>query len=229
MPEKNKSLGEQVSEQITKLIIENHWDVGDRLPSEYELARMLGVGRSTVREAIRALVSRNVLEVRRGAGTFISKKCGVADDPLGLAFIRDKLKLAQDLMEIRLMIEPQIAEIAATKADHDGIEALRLACIETENKILAGQPHMDADIRFHTAIASCSNNLVMPNLIPIISRSIEVFIGLTVKSLLQETIETHREIVSAIAEHDAHRAHDAMLLHLVYNRRTIDDIVRRQG
>ena len=42
MPEKNKSLGEQVSEQITKLIIENHWDVGDRLPSEYELARMLG-------------------------------------------------------------------------------------------------------------------------------------------------------------------------------------------
>ena len=78
MPEKNKSLGEQVSEQITKLIIENHWDVGDRLPSEYELARMLGVGRSTVREAIRALVSRNVLEVRRGAGTFISKKCGVA-------------------------------------------------------------------------------------------------------------------------------------------------------
>ena len=68
-----------------------------------------------------------------------------------------------------------------------------------------------------------------PNLIPIISRSIEVFIGLTVKTLLQETIETHREIVSAIAEHDAHRAHDAMLLHLVYNRRTIDDIVRRQG
>lgn len=224
-----KSLGEKVSEQITKLIIENHWDVGDRLPSEYELAKMLGVGRSTVREAIRALVSRNVLEVRRGAGTFISQKCGVADDPLGLAFIRDKFKLAQDLMEIRVMIEPQIAEIAATKAEQADIEVLRAACTETEGKILAGQPHMDADIRFHTAIASCSKNIVMPNLIPIISRSIEVFIGLTVKTLLQETVETHREIVSAITEHDAHRAHDAMLLHLVYNRKTIDDLIRRSG
>ena len=108
MTKKKKSLVETVSDEITKYIMDNELQVGDKIPNEFELAEKLNVGRSTVREAIKALVSRNVLEVKRGSGTFISSKAGVADDPLGLELIKDRAKLAQDLLEVRFMIEPEI-------------------------------------------------------------------------------------------------------------------------
>lgn len=221
----SKPLGEQTSERIIQLIIENDWKSGDKLPNEYELANMLNVGRSTIREAIKALVSRNILEIRRGAGTFISQKGGIADDPLGLTFVKDKFKLALDLLEVRFMIEPSIASIAAVKATEDEIQQMSVLCDEIEKLILNNEPYLDKDIEFHTAIAKSSKNLVMVNLIPIINSSITIFIDITNQKLRNETIETHREILNAIKSHNSNAAHDAMLLHLVYNRRNIRNVI----
>lgn len=222
-----KSLGEQTSERIIQLIINNDWSVGNKLPNEYELAEMLEVGRSTIREAIKALVSRNILEIRRGAGTFISKKCGIADDPLGLTFVKDKFKLAVDLLEVRFMIEPSIAAIAAVKATEEEIQQISNLCDEIEELILKGEPYMDRDIEFHTAIARSSKNLVVGNLIPIINSSIAIFMDITNQKLRSETIETHREVVNAIKERDSNGARDAMYLHLVYNRRNIKSVIQK--
>ncbi|WP_315068161.1 FadR/GntR family transcriptional regulator [uncultured Clostridium sp.] len=223
-----KSLGEQTSERIIQLIIENDWKIGDKLPNEYELADMLNVGRSTIREAIKALVSRNILEIRRGAGTFISQKGGIADDPLGLTFVKDKFKLALDLLEVRFMIEPSIASIAAVKATEDEIQQMSVLCDEIESLILNNEPYLGKDIEFHTAIAKSSKNLVMVNLIPIINSSITIFIDITNQKLRNETIETHREILNAIKSHNSNAAHDAMLLHLVYNRRNIRSVIEKE-
>lgn len=221
--ETTKPLGEVTSEKIIKLIVDHNLKIGDKLPNEYELADKLGVGRSTIREAIKALVSRNILEIKRGSGTFI--KCGVADDPLGLIFVKDKLKLAVDLLEIRFMIEPKIASLAAINATKEDIEEMSKLCDEVEELILNGIPHMEKDIEFHTAIARSSKNLVTTNLVPIINKSISVFIDITNTQLKNETIETHREILNAIKNKNANEAHDAMLLHLAYNRRNINRIV----
>lgn len=218
-----KPLGETTSEKIIKLIVDENLKIGDKLPNEYELADKLGVGRSTIREAIKALVSRNILEIKRGSGTFI--RCGVADDPLGLIFVKDKLKLAVDLLEIRFMIEPKIASLAAINATEEDIEELSKLCDEVEELILNGMPHMEKDIEFHTAIARSSKNLVTTNLVPIINESIAVFIDVTNTQLKNETIETHKEILNAIKSKNANEAHDAMLLHLAYNRRNINRIV----
>ncbi|MBC6003012.1 MAG: FadR/GntR family transcriptional regulator [Paeniclostridium sordellii] len=218
-----KPLGEVTSEKIIKLIVDHNLKIGDKLPNEYELADKLGVGRSTIREAIKALVSRNILEIKRGSGTFI--RCGVADDPLGLIFVKDKLKLAVDLLEIRFMIEPKIASLAAINATKEDIEEMSKLCDEVEELILNGIPHMEKDIEFHTAIARSSKNLVTTNLVPIINKSISVFIDITNTQLKNETIETHREILNAIKNKNANEAHDAMLLHLAYNRRNINRIV----
>lgn len=218
-----KPLGETTSEKIIKLIVGENLKIGDKLPNEYELADKLGVGRSTIREAIKALVSRNILEIKRGSGTFI--KCGVADDPLGLMFVKDKLKLAVDLLEIRFMIEPKIASLAAINATKEDIEELSKLCDEVEELILNGIPHMEKDIEFHTAIARSSKNLVTTSLVPIINKSIAVFIDVTNTQLKNETIETHKEILNAIKNKNANEAHDAMLLHLAYNRRNINRIV----
>ena len=223
-----KSLGDQTSERIIQLIMDNHWSIGDKLPNEYDLAEMLEVGRSTIREAIKALVSRNILEIRRGSGTFISKKCGIADDPLGLTFVKDKFKLALDLLEVRFMIEPSIASIAAIKATEEEIQQMSTLCDEIEELILKGEPYMEKDIEFHTAIAKSSKNLVMVNLIPIINSSIAIFIDITNQKLRSETIETHREVLNAIKEHDSNGARDAMFLHLVYNRRNIRSVIEKR-
>lgn len=219
-----KPLGEIASEKIIKLIVDDNLKIGDKLPNEYELADKLGVGRSTIREAIKALVSRNILEIKRGSGTFI--KCGVADDPLGLIFVKDKLKLAVDLLEIRFMIEPKIASLASQNATKEDIEELSKLCDEVEELILKGVPHIQKDIEFHTAIARSSKNLVTTNLVPIINQSISVFIDVTNTQLKNETIETHRDILNAIKNKNANEAHDAMLLHLVHNRRNINKVVQ---
>lgn len=170
------------------------------------------------------MVSRNILEIRRGAGTFVSQKLGVVEDPLGFTFIKDKFRLAQDLLQIRLILEPQIALLAAENATKEDIEELTALCDEIERLIVAGEDYVQKDIEYHTKIADCSKNIVMPNLIPIITTSITIFIDITKKALKQETIETHREIVDAIKQGKGMAAHDAMLLHLVCNRRSIEGL-----
>jgi len=214
----SKSLVEDTSEGIVKLIIENEYNVGQKLPNEYELSKQLGVSRNTVREAIRALVSINVVEIRRGAGTFVSQKKGISDDPLGFTFIKDKEKMYLDLIQVRFMLEPPIASLAAQNATAEEIEKLGQLCDEVENLLLAGQDPVGKDIEFHTQIAQCSKNMVVPTLIPIINAAITVFTNINENKVVSRTIEHHREIFEAIKAHHCNDAQDAMVLHLSYNR-----------
>lgn len=221
MQKKPASMAEKLSEEIIDYIVQSGLKPGDRLPSEYEISEIFHAGRSTVREAVRALSSRNIVEVRHGAGTFLSPKRGVADDPLGFTFVQNKLRLAHDLLEIRFLIEPQIAALAAVHATEQDIRSLDRLCAETESLIRRKKDHTQKDTELHTCIAQSSKNVVVPNLIPIINSAIEVFIDVTNSSLMEETIASHREIVDAVRSHDPLRARDAMYLHLVYNRRQI--------
>ena len=111
MQDSGKSLAERVADQLAGLIAENKFKKGERLPSEFQLAEAVNVGRGTIREAVKILVSRNIVEIRRGLGTFVSEKTGLTEDPLGLNFVEDKSRLALDLMEVRAMIEQDKASI----------------------------------------------------------------------------------------------------------------------
>ena len=122
---KNKLLAEQVQEQIYQYILDTPIAVGAKLPNEFELGDRFGVGRSTIREAVKILVSRNILEIRRGCGTFVCENPGVVDDPLGFAFVDDKKRLGLDLCEVRMIIEPEIAALAAERAVPEEIEELQ--------------------------------------------------------------------------------------------------------
>ena len=191
---------------------------GDRLPNERDLCVLLEVGRSTLREALQRLAARNVLEVRRGVGVFVSYKHGVAEDPLGLTLIRDKERLARDLLEFRIMIEPQMAAMAAQHATAEEIAELEYLCGAVDDLIRAGKPHLEMDKEFHTRIARCSGNIIMPKLLPIIHGAIGVFIEETGGQLGEETMRTHRAVLNAIRARDSVAASDAMYLHLIYNR-----------
>lgn len=214
----SKSAVDTAIDQIIELLQVEGLKDGDRLPNERDLCTKLGVGRSTLREAIGRLTARNVLEVRKGVGTFVSYKHGVADDPLGFTLIRDKRQLARDLLEFRIMIEPRIAAMAAQNATREDIAELEYLCAAVDDLIRAGKPHLDKDRDFHTCIARCSGNIIMPKLLPIIHGAIGVFIEETGGALREETMRTHRAVLNAIRAHDANAASDAMYLHLIYNR-----------
>lgn len=177
-----------------------------------------------LREAMRALASRNVITIRQGSGSYVSATPGMIDDPFGLTFVEDKQKMIKDLMEIRFLIEPSIAAMAAIRADETDIQNILTACENAEKLLLANKNHAEKDRAFHTAIALSSKNIVVPKLVPIINSSIPLISDSKEYTLRDETIETHREIADAIAAHDAVRAHDAMYLHLIYNRKHIKSI-----
>ena len=120
MGTQTKTLAEQVADGIMNLIQETPYKAGDKLPTEKELCERTGAGRNTVREALKILASRNVLEIRQGAGTFVSEKQGIPDDPLGFSMVNDHVKLTKDLLQVRIMLEPQIAALAAQCARNSG-------------------------------------------------------------------------------------------------------------
>ena len=120
----HKTLAEQAAKELIDLIRQGSYGPGDKLPTEAELSERLGVGRNTVREALRLLVSRNIVTIRQGAGTFISEKQGVADDPFGFSMVEDRKKLNRDLIQVRVMLEPPIAALAAQNAEAGDIEKL---------------------------------------------------------------------------------------------------------
>ena len=155
-----KLLGEQIEDELMNYILQEPVAIGKRIPNEFELAERFGVGRSTIREAVKGLVSKGILEVRRGSGTYVIRTSPFDEDPLGLSKLQDKYKLALELFEVRLMLEPEIALQAAKNADEEDLKQLKQLCDETEQLYLSGKNHIPKDIEFHTCIAKCSKNRV---------------------------------------------------------------------
>lgn len=214
----SQSLADTATNQIIQLIIENDLKPGSRLPNEFQLAQQLGIGRSTLREAIRLLVARNVLEVRQGAGTFVSKKRGIPVDPLGLTFKADTPKLAVELFDIRLMLEPNGAALAALHATEEQMRGLEQRCLLTEQKILNGQSYFAEEESFHSYLASCSGNSMLETLIPMIVSSIYMTTVSTADRFRESTRRQHRQIVNAVCRRDSFGASLAMAEHLNMNR-----------
>lgn len=221
-------LSEKVAAELIAHIVQSGLARGDKLPNEKILCEKLSVGRSTLREAVRMLASRNILVVKHGSGIYISDRPGLSDDPLGFAFIRDKEKLVLDLVDFRLMVEPRSAALAAQHADAQQLAELKELAAEVEDLIARKESHARADAAFHTKLGELSGNVIMPNLEPILFRAIELFAHMCVENSRAETISSHRQIVEAIERHDAMGAMDAMVMHLALNRNSLINYLQQQ-
>ena len=219
--EDRKLLGNRIEAQLMRYIQEEPIPVGEKIPNEFELAEKFGVGRSTIREAVKGLVSQGMLEVRRGSGTYVISAYPAEEDPLGLGRYDDKYQLALELFDVRLMIEPEIAAYAAMNATEGDVAELHRLCNEVEEIYRSGENHVRKDIELHTAIARCSKNRVVEILVPLIDSAVHTFANVTHRELMEETIETHRAVVDAIERHDQVGARCAMVMHLTYNRQMI--------
>lgn len=212
-----QTLGEIAAQKLLNMIQEEGFTAGDKLPTEAELVELLGVGRNTVREALRVLMSRNIVTIRQGSGTFISDKNGVSDDPLGFSMIEDRRKLTEDLIQIRVMLEPPIAALAAQNATAEDIAALEIILMELEECMARRQDYAEKDSQYHAQIAGCSHNLVMTNLVPVITNGVRVFAGSVQETEYENTRQSHRRIFEAIRDRRPVDAQQAMYFHLMFN------------
>lgn len=211
----------QIEDQLIIYIQQEQINIGSKLPSEYKLAEIFGVGRSTIREAVKSLVTKGILEVKRGSGTFVKNKEVMVVDPLGISQFKDKYRLAMELFDIRILLEPEVAAVACKNATEDEKKHIKKLCDEVENLYLSGKNHIQKDMEFHAAIAKCSGNRVVEVLVPVILTAITTFANLTRRKLQKETLETHREITNAILRGDSMGAKCAMIMHLTYNRQMV--------
>ena len=217
MGTQTKTLAEQVADGIMNMIQETPYKAGDKLPTEKELCESTGAGRNTVREALKILASRNVLEIRQGAGTFVSEKQGIPDDPLGFSMVNDHVKLTKDLLQVRIMLEPQIAALAAQCAKEHEIRELEEILEEMEAAMKKREDYSELDTKFHTKIAQCTHNIVMENLLPVIGKGVAVFAKEVAQTEYDRTWISHRKIFCYIRDHKPFEAEMEMQYHLLYN------------
>ncbi len=225
-----KSLGSKTEEKLLEYVSQSTIQVGDKIPNEFELAEQFGVGRSTIREAVKSLATKGVLEVKRGSGTFVVSKFVARENPLeGITDFPDKYRLALELIDIRLMLEPEFAAQAAQNATEDEIQEIDELCRETEERYREGKNHLEKDQAFHKLIAQCSGNRVSEIMVDMLYDAITESVNLTYRTLRDETIHTHRMITDAIKNRDAVGAKYAMAMHLNYNRQMLYRIYQEKN
>ncbi|KPC65235.1 FadR/GntR family transcriptional regulator [Streptomyces chattanoogensis] len=153
-------LVEQATQHLRDQITGGQWPVGTKLPAETALAKTLGVGRSTVREALRALAGAGLLQARQGAGVFV-----IADEPEKDWATRLRQAAVTDIYEVRMLVEVQAARLAAqrrTKADLTAMQAAldaRRAAADGDDAAF-----VDADIALHAAVVAGAHNPVLTDL-----------------------------------------------------------------
>ncbi|MFJ6573667.1 FadR/GntR family transcriptional regulator [Streptomyces sp. NPDC091292] len=153
-------LVEQATERLRAHIAAGHWEVGGKLPGETTLARELGVGRSTVREALRALAGAGLVQPRQGAGVFVLATEPAEDWPTRL-----RRAAVTDVYEVRMLVEVQAARLAARRRTADDVAALRAALAARRAAATADDPaFVDADIALHAAVVAAAHNPVLTDL-----------------------------------------------------------------
>ncbi|MBR2527428.1 MAG: FadR family transcriptional regulator [Blautia sp.] len=220
-------ISSQVEDQMMDYLF-RECSIGDKLPNEFELARRFGTSRTTIREIMKSLAAQGLVEIKHGSGTYVLATSPVISDPLNLSGRKDKYRLALELFDVRLMLEPEIAAKAAEDRTDVQAEEVMKYCEEVEQLYTSGMDHAKKDIAFHTSIARCSGNMVVQTLVPIIQSAVVTFCNVTERKLMNETIYTHKAIAKAIYYRDPIGARCSMTAHLSVNRDLIQDLIRER-
>lgn len=221
MPKSGRSLAENVADDILAMIsIDKKFVMGDKLPNENKLSADLQVSRTTLREAIRILIAHNILEIRRGKGTYVKN-----NQELTEGFCLNDLATFQldvkDLYEMRLIFEPQSAYFAAKRATDKELERILYYGRLEEELILKKKDRTEVEQAFHKSIAKATHNEFMNRLMPILYQAIDkgVLLSDSNEEIVTNTLNDHRMIMEFLAKRDAEGAKTAMKLHIIHAMR----------
>ena len=198
------SLADTAADSIRNEISAGRWAIGTRIPIEPQLAQLLGVSRGTVREAVKTLVSRGLLEVRQGSGTYVRS----GYDP-SASLQKMRLASLRDQFEVRRALEVEAARLAAVR--HTARDLRRLHTLLDKRGVPDagdnGAAFIERDLAYHLAIVDVSGNLALAETCRFITGYIKETIASTMATSLPEPDEAgHRGIIEAIASGDPERA-----------------------
>jgi GntR family transcriptional repressor for pyruvate dehydrogenase complex len=208
-------LSDKVADLLLETIVVRQLQPGERLPSERELGEQFGVSRTVIREAVRALAAKGVIDVRPGSGLRVAAvDQSTVSESMSL-FLRGSSTLDYPKVhEVRAMLEVEVAGLAAVRATDEDIAGMREICerMEAERDVDAASLH---DVEFHRAIARGTHNELHLLLLDAIGDAlIEIRRENLARGAGPDTIASHREILDRIAAHDADGARAAMRRHL---------------
>jgi GntR family transcriptional repressor for pyruvate dehydrogenase complex len=208
--------------QLSELIQDGTLRPGERLPPERELAAQLQVSRASVREALRSLELQGLLSSRQGSGTFIA---AISQEELLRAFARltEEGQTLRDIFELRFLLEPPIAAMAARRATPQDIARLEATLKEQEQQIHLGQSGVEADVAFHAALAQATHNGALlrlgATLMEVLAPSRDTHLQMPERSRL--SLLSHRRILEAIQARSVTQARKAMEDHVVHVDRVL--------
>lgn len=217
-PIRKKRIHEEIVVQIRELIAEGELKSGDRLPAERRLAEIFKVSRQAVREAIRALEQLQIVTSRVGDGTYVlEKKEEQVIDPLATVLERCKDQLAE-VLELRKLIEPQIASLAAMHVTDSQLSEMRARLDDQIAETNAGRSGSEEDCEFHKLIAAATGNSVLQEMVARIHDLVAETRDFTLMTehRKQWAIRTHESIFSALSAHDSEAAFREMHEHIAY-------------
>jgi len=215
-PIKSTRIYEEIVRQVKQMITEGRLKSGDQLPPERDLAEKFVVSRTSVREALRALESLGLIEIRPGEGTFVREvSIDALVGPLALLLTSHREAIVE-LFEARRLLEPALAALAAARATRDEIQEMERILEEQAKEIAAGKTGLAQDAAFHTAIGAAAHNRAITRIahaiMDLLTQSREE--SLNTPGRPTRSHQDHRRILTAITARDERAARQAMLDHV---------------
>lgn len=231
-PQLRIALHSTVASHIGCQIVQGKIPSGSILPNEASLGTQFGVSRTALREAIKVLASKGLIEVRRKTGTRVStpSKWSMLDpDVLAWMFSgKDIPPGLADLMEVRMLVEPAAARMAAQRACPEDLKEISEACEEMEAATGDLPSSVESDLRFHMAVLEATHNAFMRPFGALIQAALRGSFRVTSSDtkLYRLTLPRHRKVLNAIESRDEHSAEAEMRALLTQTLRDIDDQTR---
>jgi GntR family transcriptional repressor for pyruvate dehydrogenase complex len=215
-PVRRSRIYEHIVDQIHALIREGRWAPGDQIPPERELAERFRVSRTSVREALRALEMQGIIESRQGGGTFVrSADTEALVPPLAAAILRGQREMTE-VLEVRELIEPGIARLAAMRANPEVVAELEQILDRQRECIASGRPFVDEDTAFHYTLARAADNHILLRLhnviLDVLRESRQTYLHVPDRPAM--SLRGHEAILAAVSARDGDGAQQASLAHI---------------
>ncbi len=215
-PVRRSRLYEAIVNQIHRLVVEGRLKPGDQLPPERVLADTFQVSRTSVREALRALELRGLVERKQGGGTFVrTVSAQDLERSMTSAMLAGKREVAE-LFELRQMLEPAIARKAAERVDPDHLAELERILELQREKVERGEPYPDEDAAFHFTVAVAANNAALLRLVNVVMDLLRESRATYLQSgdRPRRSLDGHRRLLEALRRHDPGLAEHIMHEHI---------------
>lgn len=229
-PIERTKLTASVFEQLLSYVVKGSWKPGDRIPPERDLCQQLGIARTSLREALKAMELVGMLDSRVGDGTFVCPRSEFLSRPLLWAFTGSDHEELREIMEARTIIEENLAGLAAQRGSSEEIAEIGRAVQMMRDSIARGDSILEADMAFHLAVSAAAQNGVLKNAVQLLRNLMRQWIRF--KLLMPEVPETvlkrHVSIYRAIEARKPNAARNAMRFHLEETIKLVTQVVEER-